>query len=64
MKHELSASILIPTLAVLYTWLKYGLKCMHSVRVLFQLLVSVLFIAVPTNTENSEFFLVLVCVLF
>ena len=28
---------------------------MHSVRVLSQLLVSVLFIAVPINTENFKF---------
>jgi len=32
---------------------------MHSVCVSSQLLVSVLFIAVPTNTENFEFFLYL-----
>jgi len=30
---------------------------MHSVRVSSQLLVSVLFIAVPTNTKNFKFFL-------
>ena len=30
---------------------------MHSVRVSSQLLVSVLFIAVPTNAENLNFFL-------
>jgi len=36
---------------------------MHSVRVSSQLLVSVNFIAVPTNTENF-IFLTLVCVLF
>ena len=54
MKHELSAYILIPTLAVLYSRLK---KCMHSGRVSSQLLVSELFIAVPTNTENFKFFL-------
>jgi len=50
MKHKLSASILIPTLAI---------KCMHSVCVSSQLLVSVLFIAVPTNTENFNFSLYL-----
>jgi len=37
---------------------------MHSVRVSSQLLVSGLFIAVPTNTENFDFFPTLVCVLF
>jgi len=37
---------------------------MHSVRVSSQLPVSVLFIAVPTNTENFKFVLTLVCVLF
>jgi len=37
---------------------------MHSVRASSQLLVSVLFIAVPTNTENFKIFLTLVCVLF
>ena len=36
---------------------------MHSDRVSSQLLVSVLFIAVPPNTENSIFFLKLVYVL-
>ena len=54
MKHELSACILIPTLAVLYT---QGLKYMHSVRVSFKLLVSRLFIAVPANTDKFNFFL-------
>jgi len=37
---------------------------MHSVCVSSQLLVSVLFIAVRTNTENFNFFLTLVFVLF
>jgi len=37
---------------------------MHSVCVSSQLLVSVLFIVVPTNTENTNLFFVLVCVLF
>ena len=36
---------------------------MHSVCV-SQLLVSVLFIAVPTNTENFKYFLTLFCVPF
>ena len=39
-------------------------KPLYITRVSSQLLVSVLFIAVPTNTENSKFFLTLVCVLF
>ena len=39
---------------VLYR-LKSRLKCMHLVCVSSQLLVSVLFIAVPTNTEYSNF---------
>ena len=55
MKHELSVCILIPTLAVLYiaTYLaKVGR--MHSVCVSSQLLVSVLFFAVPTNTESAK----------
>ena len=64
MKHELSVCILIPTLAVPDIWLKQGLKCVHSVRVSSQLLVSVLFIAVPTNNENFKFQIALVCVLF
>jgi len=55
MKHELSACILIPTLAGYTVQLKKGLKFMHSVCVSSQLLVSVLFIAVPTNTENFKF---------
>ena len=46
MKHELSACILAVG--------------MHSVCVSPQLLVSVLFIAFPTNTEHFNFFLVLV----
>jgi len=37
---------------------------MHSVHVSSQLLVPVLFIVVPTNTENFKFFITLVCVLF
>jgi len=37
---------------------------MHSVRVSSQLLVSVLFIAVPTNTENFKFFLHLYMIQF
>ena len=37
--------------------LKQGLKCMRSVRVSSQLLVSELFIGVPTNAENFSFFL-------
>ena len=37
---------------------------MHSVCVSSQLLVSVLFIAFPTNTENFQIFITLVCVLF
>ena len=45
------------TLTVMYTRLKKGLKCMHSVCVSSHLLVSVLFIVVPTNTENSIFFI-------
>jgi len=49
MKHELSACILIPTLAGHTVQLKKGYR--YSVRVLFQLLVSMLFIAVPTITE-------------
>jgi len=53
MKHELSACILILTLAVKY---------MHSVCVSSQLLVSVLFIVVITNTENSKLFLTLVVI--
>ena len=36
--------------------LKQELKCMHSVRVSSQLLVSVLFIAVPINAKNFKFF--------
>ena len=64
MKHELSACILIPTLAVLYSRLKQGLKYMHSVRVLSRLLVSVLFISVLTSTENLKFFLHLFVQLF
>ena len=32
---------------------------MHSVRVSSHLLVSVLFIGVPTNSENSKFFILL-----
>ena len=46
MKHKLSACILIPTLASYTVQLKQGLKCMHSVSVSFQLLVSVLYIAI------------------
>ena len=58
MKHKLSGHTLIPTLAVLYAWLKpIGIK-MHAINLCFlsQLLVSVLFIIVPTKTENSKFF--------
>ena len=29
MKHKLSDCILIPTLVLVYTWQKLGLKCMH-----------------------------------
>ena len=54
MKHKLSVCISISTLVVLHTRLKQGLKCMHSVCVSSQLLVSV-FIAVPINTENIIF---------
>ena len=64
MKHELSACILIPTLASYTVQLKQGLKCMHSVHVSSQLLVSGLFIAVPTNAKNLNFFPILVCMLF
>ena len=35
--------------------IEVGIKCLHSVRVSSQLLVSVLFIAIPTNTENFNF---------
>jgi len=52
MKHDPSACILIPTLARYTVQLKYGLKCMHSDCVSSQVLVSVLFIAVTTDTEN------------
>jgi len=54
-KHVLSVCTLIPTLAVLYTW---ELKCMHSVCVLSCFRA---FIAVPTNTENSNIFLICTC---
>jgi len=37
---------------------------MHSVCFSSQLLVSVLFIAVPNKTENFKIFLTLVCVFF
>jgi len=37
---------------------------MHAVSVSSQLLVSVLFITVPTNIKNSKFFRTLICVLF
>ena len=44
---------------------KVGIKMrVKSVCVSSQLLVSVLFIAVPTNTENLKIFLTLVCSLF
>ena len=46
MKHNLSACIVTPTLAVLHAWL----DCVSP-----QLFVSVFFIAVPTNT--AKFFL-------
>jgi len=48
MKHELSACILIPTSAVLYTWLKVRFK-MHGLSLCF--ISAVVFIAVPTNIE-------------
>ena len=54
MKHNLSARMLIPTLAGYTLQLK---KCVHSDCASSQLLVSVLFIEVPTNTENSKIFL-------
>ena len=62
MKHERSAYILIPTLAR-YSTAKVGIK-MHALSfcVSSHLLVSGLFIAVPTNTENFNFFRTLVCV--
>ena len=63
MKYELSTCILISTLAGYTVQLNQRLKCIHSDCVSPQLLVSV-FITVPTNTENSNFFLTLVCVLF
>ena len=51
-------------LALVGTEIKKKTLKQAAVRVSSQLIVSVLFIAVPTNTENFKFFLILVCVLF
>jgi len=49
-----------PYFSQVYSKAKVGIK-MHALSSCSsQLLVSVLFIAVPTNTENSKFFLTLV----
>ena len=61
MKPKLSACILIPTLAVLYTWLKVGIK---NACIQFVFHLGCLFQCFPTNAENFTFFLTLVCVLF
>ena len=55
MKNELSASISMPTLAVLYP-AKVGIK-MHALSLCFiSAACFSAFYAVPTNTENFKFF--------
>ena len=63
MKHEVSACILIPTLAVLYAYpAKVGIK-MHALSSCFiSTAFSVLFTAVPINTENSKIYFIFVVV--